>query len=280
VEVQIETMSYNTIRTNTISGAGNFRGLFQSRLTSSLISLFCGLWLTGETIAQDLPATGDVQLTETLSQLLGQPAASRYQKIIPPEEQISWEVYVPENSSTEKPGVFVYVSPRKTGQIDSRWRTVMDHQNLIYISANDSGNRILVTRRMVLATTAIKALAQGYSFSVDRIYVAGFSGGGRVASFLASQYPAVFTGAIYICGVDFWKKDQTPNVERVLQNRFVFLTGTKDFNRKETSSIYRRYLKAGAQHSKLMVIPGMAHAHPDAPELTEALQFLNGQVQP
>jgi hypothetical protein len=60
----------------------------------------------------------------------------------------------------------------------------------------------------------------------------------------------------------------------------VFLTGTRDFNRQETSLIHRRYLKAGAQNSKLMVIPGMAHAHPDGPALTEALQFLNGQDQP
>ena len=250
------------------------------KITLAVMFLCCGLLFTGKTLAQAPPQSGDIHLQLTLNQLLGEKEAVRYKKIIPGDEQISWEVYVPDNNSTEKPGVLVYVSPRKTGQIDSRWRTVMDQQNLIYISANDSGNRVLVNRRMILATTAIKALAQQHSFTLDRIYVTGFSGGGRVASFIASQYPAVFTGAIYICGVDFWKKDQTPNVSQVLQNRFVFLTGTRDFNRDETSKIYRRYLKAGAQHSKLMVIPGMAHAHPDAPELTEALQFLNGQVQP
>jgi predicted peptidase len=156
----------------------------------------------------------------------------------------------------------------------------MDQQNLIYISANKSGNKVLVNRRMILAIMAIRALAQQYSFSIDRVYVSGFSGGGRVASKLATQYPELFTGAIYICGVDGWNKDQTPKVDLFIQNRFVFLTGTRDFNRQETSLIHRRYLKAGAQNSKLMVIPGMAHAHPDGPALTEALQFLNGQDQP
>jgi hypothetical protein len=75
--------------------------------------------------------------------------------------------------------------------------------------------------------------------------------------------------------VDYWKKDQTPKVERLLQNKFVFLTGSRDFNRDETKRIYRRYIKAGAQQSKLMVIPGMSHEHPDTAALTEALQFLN-----
>ena len=97
-----------------------------------------------------------------------------------------------------------------------------------------------------------------------------------MASLLASQYPDAFAGAIYICGVDFWKKSQTPKIERLAQNRFVFLTGSKDFNRDETRGVYRKYLKAGAQHSKLMVVPGLRHEHPDAKNLTEALRFLDG----
>jgi predicted esterase len=178
---------------------------------------------------------------------LGEEQAARYQKILSPDEPISWYVYLPNNNSTVKPGVMVYISPGETGQIDSRWRSVMDQQNMIYIAANDSGNRRRVNRRMVLAVMAIKALAQQHSFATDHIIVAGFSGGGRVASKLASQYPEVFTGALYICGVDYWKKDQTSTVDRLLQNKFVFLTGSRDFNRDETKRIYRRYIKAGAQ---------------------------------
>ena len=233
------------------------------------------LLLPGKADAQE-KSTGDgFQLRQTLNQLLGEDQAARYQKILSPDEPISWYVYLPNNNSTVKPGVMVYISPRETGQIDSRWRSVMDQQNMIYIAANDSGNRIPVNHRMVLAVMAIKALAQQHSFATDHIIVAGFSGGGRVASKLASQYPEVFTGALYICGVDYWKKDQTPKVDRLLQNKFVFLTGSQDFNHDETKRIYRRYIKAGAQQSKLMVIPGMSHEHPDTAALTEALQFLN-----
>ena len=239
--------------------------------------LFCGLLATGMTNAQESPENPGFQIQQTLHQLLGEQKASLYRKIIAPQEVISWEVYTPNNDSDEKPGVFVYVSPLKSGRIDSRWRAVMDQQNLIYIAANNSGNRVLVKRRMVLAILAITALAQQHSFDIEHIVVSGFSGGGRVASILASQYPEVFTGALYICGVDFWKKDKTPKVERLIQNRFVFLTGSRDFNRTETGQIYRRYLKAGAQYSKLMVIPGLAHEHPDADSLTEALEFLKGQ---
>lgn len=242
----------------------------------TLILMF-GLMLSRQSFAQGIMAGDSFQLQYTLNQLLGSEIADRYKKVLGADKVNSWVVYLPENDSTEIPGVLVYVSPRKLGTMDSRWRKVMDEQNLIYISANESGNRIPTNRRMVLAVMAIRALAQQHSFDSDHIRVAGFSGGGRVASILASQYPEVFTGAIYICGVDFWKKDKTPRVDRLIENRFVFLTGSRDFNLDETRRIYRRYIKAGAEHSKLMVIPGMAHTHPDSEALTEALQFLSEQ---
>ena len=239
------------------------------------LSLSIGLMLPGATYAQNSPTGNELQILQTLNQLLGEEQAELYQKIIPADQAISWQVYLPSNDLSEKPGVFVYVSPRKTGQIDSRWRSVMDQQNLIYIAADDSGNRIGVSRRMVLATMAIRALAQQYSFAQDRIIVSGFSGGGRIASKLATQYPEVFTGAIYICGADFWKKDQTPKLERLLQNKYVFVTGSRDFNLDETRRVHRRYINAGAAQSMLLIIPGMAHAHPDGNALTEALEYLN-----
>lgn len=253
------------------------RGFTQSWFIQAFICLCCSFILESAAIASDQASGNDVQIQATAGQLLGEEKASRFKKVLAPDEPISWEVYLPRNDSSEEPGVFVYVSPMSTGRIDSRWREVMDQQNLIYIAANKSGNRIPTIRRMVLATLGVTALGQRYAFDTSHINVAGFSGGGRVASRIATQYPDVFTGALYICGVDFWKKDKTPNVERVIQNRFVFLTGTKDFNRRETRQIQKRYIKAGAQHTKLIVVPGMAHTHPDAAYLTEAIQFLLGQ---
>ena len=260
--------------TNTNSDTGDSPAHFRSRLTRSVIYLCSVFLLAGGALAETLPTANDLQIQTTPNQLLGEQQAARYKQVLKPEESISWQVYLPGNDATEAPGVLVYVSPMNTGRIDSRWREVMDQQNLIYIAANDSGNRVPTIRRMVLATLAVKALARQYSFDPGRINVAGFSGGGRVASRIASQYPEVFTGALYICGVDFWKKDKTPKVERVIQNRFVFLTGTRDFNRRETRQVQQRYIKAGAQHTRLIVVPGLAHQHPDAAYLTEALQFL------
>jgi len=229
------------------------------------------------TALADTPGTGaDLNIETTPLELLGGEQSAIYEKILAPDKPVSWQVYLPANPTPEPPGVLVYVSPMDSGEIDPRWREVMDRQNLIYISANDMGNEIPTIRRMVMANLAVQALAKNHVFDPGRIFVSGFSGGGKVASLLATQYPEVFTGAIYICGVYFWKEDQTPNVERVLRNRFVFLSGSKDFNRVQTRRIRQRYIAAGAAHTKLIIVPGMAHRRPDAGYLTEAILFLDG----
>ena len=263
------------MNTDTISIDGQLR-LLPPKICA-IFAVLVGLILAGSATAGAQPTSNDLQIQISSGQLLGEQQAELYGKVLEPDEAINYQVYLPDNGLTEKPGVFVYVSPMKTGRIDSRWREVMDEQNLIYIAADKSGNKIPTIRRMIMATLAVRALGQDHAFDTDNINISGFSGGGRVASRLATQYPEVFTGALYICGVDFWKKDQTPRVERLIQNRFVFLTGSRDFNRTQTRQIRKRYVKAGAQHSKLIEVPGMGHSHPDARYLTEALEYLQGQ---
>lgn len=226
--------------------------------------------------SQELPRGEPFQLEQTLNGLLGEEEAARYAKLIEPDKRITWEVYLPDNDRTEPPGVLVYVSPVNRGRIQGQWRRVMDAQNLVFIGANRSGNRIPVTRRMVMALMALKVLEPHLLVDSTRISVSGFSGGGRVASMLASQYPEVFTGAVYICGVNFWQEELDPRVEQLVKNRFVFLTGSRDFNRDETQNVYRQYLQAGARHSKLMIIPGMGHERPDEANMAEALEFIYG----
>ena len=238
------------------------------------------MWLAaasaGAVTADGAPGGSDLRIEQTPIELLGEDEAARYQRILDPERPISWEVYYPAHDGGGLPGVFVYISPMRSGRIDSRWRRVMDRMNLIYIGANDSGNGVLTNERVVKAVFAVRALNQRFRFDPSKIHVAGFSGGGRMASLAASQYPEAFTAALYICGVNFWNSVRNPNVERIARNRFVFMTGSTDFNLAETRRVHRRYLEAGAGNSKLMVIEGMGHEHPDAETLTVALEYLAG----
>jgi hypothetical protein len=215
------------------------------------------------------------QISSSLAQLYGAELAERYRDILDPEATINWQVYRPVHSDGKPPGVLVYVSPSRSGDMDGRWSKVLDKHNLVYIAADHSGNRIPVTRRMVFATSAIMAAKQQFEIDEERIYISGFSGGGRVASFLSKQYPTVFSGAIFICGVNFWKEDLVEDLSLVLNNRYVFVSGTRDFNLRDTRIVYRKYLKAGAENSLLEIENGMGHALPNTNTLATALEFLD-----
>jgi predicted esterase len=215
------------------------------------------------------------EITASLEELYGAGQAEKFRDIQKPDASITWQVYRPNHAGDEPPGLLVYVSPTRSGTMDGRWAKVLDEYNLAYIAADRSGNRVPVTRRMVLATSAIYAAKQQFEIDEKRIYVSGFSGGGRVASFLSRQYPTVFSGAIFICGVDFWNEDVIREMDRVLNNRYVFVTGSRDFNLNETRIVYNKYLKAGAKNSLLEIESGMSHELPNANTLAAALNFLD-----
>lgn len=227
--------------------------------------------------AGELPAKGEAELRLTPVELLGRDKAAAYSKIFKPEQPLSWQLYLPDSVSDKRPGVLVFVSPTRSGRANPRWHAVLDRHNVIYIGADKSGNGTPVRQRVVLAVWALEALRQRHAYDPERVYVAGWSGGGRVASLIATKFPSLFDGALYICGVDFWKDPAKLDMHRIRDNRYVFLTGEQDFNRLETKRIYRRYQRAGVRNVKLLDILGMRHQNAAPADLDEALGFLDGQ---
>ena len=59
------------------------------------------------------------------------------------------------------------------------------------------------------------------------------------------------------------------------QNRFVFLTGTDDFNYRDTRNVYRQYLAANVRNVHFIGIKDMGHRLPAAKYFIEALEFLD-----
>jgi dienelactone hydrolase len=238
--------------------------------------LTCWLLFSATLGLADGVELGEFSVSATLPELVGAESASRFEGVVAADEPIEWQVYVPESYDPEVPaGMLVFISPTDSGRIPEGYKDVMDAHNLIWIGANQSGNRIRVARRVTYAMFAPAAVARDYQVDASRVYVSGFSGGGRVASMVAPEYPHVFKGAIFICGVNFWGSRKPAELETVQANRYVFLTGRKDFNRSETRTVHRSYRKAGAKNVLLMEISGMDHRMPPVPKLVEAIEFLD-----
>jgi predicted peptidase len=161
-----------------------------------------------------------------------------------------------------------------------RYKPILAEENLIWIGANHSGNRVRVARRISLALLATALADREFSIDASRVYVSGFSGGGRTASAVAPEYPQIFKGAIYICGVNFWNSRKPKELGRVRDNRYVFLTGKEDFNRSETRRVLRAYQRADVEEVLLLEVPGMDHRMPPAHDLAAAIDYLDNGTNP
>ena len=209
-------------------------------------------------------------------------AAEKFQVILPGtfSTNVSW-------------GLFVWISPSDTPSIPAAWEAELAKQQLLFVGAYKSGNQRDAVERARLAVEAAFNLRQLYKIDPRRVYVSGFSGGGRVADMVGMGYSDVFTGTICVCGVGFYTDIPTPTGEhwprtfnpdtkllaQAKQNRrFLLLTGDQDINRDITHEIWRNgFEREGFQYVRYLEVPGLKHALPSAEVLSSALTFVDGK---
>lgn len=246
-------------------------------IRSFLISFYILAIISGVTNAQsDDLKRGSFVYTQSTIGILGADGAAPFVDTIDITEEISWEIHVPDNyNANNPPGILVYVSPQNSIKTPRGWLDVIEENNLIWIAALKSGNKIAISERLIKALLAPVLLQADYEIDPSRIYITGFSGGGRIASIVATQYPHLIKGAIYNCGVNFWDNLDEERTKLVLDNRFVFVTGTNDFNLEDTKNVFGKYKKAGAKNIDLMIISRMGHENPNRNRLAQAIKFLD-----
>lgn len=192
-------------------------------------------------------------------------------------------------------GLLVWVSPGPYGGTERpETLEVLGEHRLIWVGANRSGNPRPTWDRIGLALDAAHAMTALYDLAPERIYVAGYSGGGRVASAAAMLYPEVFRGALSVMGCDFYRPVSIPHrpgthwpasfpeppaetLRRIRrESRFVLLTGERDFNRAQTRATFDAMREAGFRHGHYLEMPGADHYSGLAPEwLSRALGHLD-----
>jgi tetratricopeptide (TPR) repeat protein len=195
-------------------------------------------------------------------------------------------VYVPTGYRPEEPyGLLVWISPSPFGGFaNPETQEFLDQHRLIWIGADNSGNRRLQWYRFALALDAVHNMLQLYEIDDRRIYVGGYSGGGRITSGLALHYPETFAGAFSIYGCAYFERMPVPykpgtdwqpsfsppsrnRLKRVRSvSRFVLLTGEWDFNRAQTKQTFEQMVADGFERVTYLQIPGASHYDPPGKE--------------
>lgn len=196
----------------------------------------------------------------------------------------TWQVYVPRSYDGAAPyGVLVWVQPEDESRFSPGWGGVLDAHHVIYVSAANSGNdQAVYSRRIPLALTGLANIESRYRIDPARVYVGGFSGGGKVASTLAAAYADVFTGGLFVAnsfgiGTTEVPVPATDIYESMRKRgRYVFLVGSND---PFAELVTNRAVAADKQHCvlrvKLVNMFNRGHVNANAAYLNYALKYLD-----
>ncbi len=208
--------------------------------------------------------------------LASDPQAAAYDLSRESVEMVVPESY--EHDSSRPWGLMVWVSPTPWGGVRSEEnRQVLEERRILWVGANRSGNGRNSWDRIGLALDAASALQELYEIDPRRVYVGGYSGGGRIATALALLYPERFRGGFLAFGANYYREASIPHqpgsvwpaafpapprksLKRLREEtRLVFLTGELDFNRVQSRLYHRLYEKDGFRHAVYLEIPGGDH---------------------
>jgi pimeloyl-ACP methyl ester carboxylesterase len=131
--------------------------------------------------------------------------------------------------------LLVFVPPWQDARLPPGWAMVLERFGVVFITAARSGNEENpVGRRVPLTLLAAAEAQRRFPIDPERVYVAGFSGGSRIALWIALAYPDVFRGAILDAGSDPVGTAQLPLPPQDLmalfqaRTRLVYITGERD----------------------------------------------------
>jgi pimeloyl-ACP methyl ester carboxylesterase len=196
--------------------------------------------------------------------------------------QQKFALYVPAKAPPQGYALLVFVSPSETQPLPHGWSSVLDRFGIIFVAAQHSGNDASVFgRREPLALLAAANVMAQYKVDPERVFVAGFSGGSRVAMHLALGYPDLFRGAVLNAGSDPIGDNPAPLPPKDLlaqfqaRSRIVYVTGAKDTVHIAWDAASEQAMRRNCVFDlDAEITPDTDHAIMTGPVLSHALQEL------
>jgi pimeloyl-ACP methyl ester carboxylesterase len=196
--------------------------------------------------------------------------------------QEKFTLYVPAQRPPHGYALIVFVPPWDDARLPHSWAEVLDRHGAIFVTAAHSGNDVnMLGRRVPLALVAEQNIVHRYAVDPEHIYIAGFSGGSRVAMRIALGYADIFRGALLHAGSDPIGSSTVPLPPKDLFLRFqdavrlVFIAGEEDSYAVNMDRASMRAMRESCVFDTDEIVRrGAGHQTLDATTLNRALEAL------
>jgi hypothetical protein len=244
-----------------------------------LIALFLiGAISCSSAVHAQSPLTGMFRLTHTTTEIVGPQSAQGLSEIIPVDEGLQWQVYVPENYQRQRPpGIFLFIDPNGWGGMPDELRSVFDQHNLIWIGAKVNERNPTEKKRIWASILGSRALQGEYAIDLNRLYV-GSAGGRAITALNVLMSANEHSGAIFFKGSQYWHGGRPEGIENLRRKHYVFITGTNDKAKTAIRSDVERYKKDGFENLKLIFEMGTIGQTLNSEQMDEAIRYLDSHL--
>lgn len=188
----------------------------------------------------------------------------------------SYELHAPANAPRAREhGLMLFVPAGDRAAGFEAVREACDGRNLLFASPHGAGNGVDTRTRVRIILDVLDDVRRKHRVDPDRTYIAGFSGGGRIALAIAFALPECFGGAMPICAAGELREEPWMRHRVIDRLSVAHLTGVSDFNRGEIERFRGPMLADVGVRSRIWVAEGTGHALPPPRIITEAVAWLD-----
>jgi pimeloyl-ACP methyl ester carboxylesterase len=187
----------------------------------------------------------------------------------------TYELFVPKRIKPKTPlPLVLFLSPGRDGKPGQVFVRLAQARGFLFAAPHNAGNDCPSKRRVRIILDVLDDVRRQFPVDPDRTYVAGLSGGGRIACHIAFALPELFGGVMPIVAGGYPREESWLR-HRVIERLSVALvTGEKDFNRGEVERFRGPFLKEVGVRTRVWTVAGMGHTMPGERILNEAVRWL------
>jgi hypothetical protein len=186
----------------------------------------------------------------------------------------TFELYVPPKKGKGPPPAILFLSPSNEPSGWKAFEKLCKAKGILFVGPRGAGNDCPGKKRIRIALDVLDQVRRDHGIDPARTYIAGFSGGGRMAGAIAFALPELFGGVMPICASKTLREEPWLRHRAIERLRVAHLTGEKDFNRGEVERLATVYFREIGAKAKTWTQSGLGHGIPNEKILGEAFAFM------